>query len=77
MGDICKMNDLERFMRSSEGRAHMEKIRQMPAQFSEAELIQFHALKAAFDPACALNPGKGIPLLRNCQEYRSLNAADA
>ena len=29
MGDICKMNDLERFMRSPEGQVHMEEIRQM------------------------------------------------
>ena len=29
MGDICDMNDLERFARSSEGAAHLEEIRQM------------------------------------------------
>jgi len=29
MGDICDMNDLERFMRSTEGAAHLEEIRQM------------------------------------------------
>ena len=29
MGDICDMNDLERFMRSSEGQRHLEDIRQM------------------------------------------------
>jgi hypothetical protein len=29
MGDICDMNDLERFLRSSEGQAHLEEIRQM------------------------------------------------
>ena len=29
MGDICDMNDLERFQRSAEGQAHMEEIRQM------------------------------------------------
>jgi glycolate oxidase len=52
----------------------LEKIRQMPAQFSVEEIMQFHAIKAAFDPYCRLNPGKGIPLLRNCQEYRSLEA---
>ena len=51
----------------------IEKIRQMTVQFSEQELRQFHAIKAAFDPAGTLNPGKGIPVLKNCQEYRSLD----
>lgn len=27
MGDACNMNDLERFMRSPEGKAHLERIR--------------------------------------------------
>jgi glycolate oxidase len=53
----------------------IEKLRQMPAQFSATELLQFHAVKAAFDPAGRLNPGKGIPLLKQCQEYRALEAA--
>ena len=29
MGDICDMNDLERFARSPEGATHLEEIRQM------------------------------------------------
>jgi len=29
MGDICDMNDLERWLRSPEGQAHLEEIRQM------------------------------------------------
>ena len=29
MGSICDMNDLERFLRSPEGKAHLEEIRQM------------------------------------------------
>ena len=29
MGDICDMNDLERFQRSTEGQAHLEEIRAM------------------------------------------------
>ncbi len=52
----------------------LEKIRQMPAQFSDAEVSQFHSVKAAFDPPGLLNPGKGIPQLRYCQEYRSLRS---
>ncbi len=51
----------------------IEKIRQMGIQFAEPELRQFHAVKAAFDPYGNLNPGKGIPLLKNCQEYRSID----
>lgn len=53
----------------------MEKIRQMFTQFNDTELTQFHAIKAAFDPANQLNPGKGIPVLKNCQEYRSVGGA--
>lgn len=29
MGDLSNMNDLERFLRSSEGQAHLEEIRSM------------------------------------------------
>ena len=29
MGDICDMNDIERFFRSAEGNAHLDEIRQM------------------------------------------------
>lgn len=54
----------------------VEKIRQMPIQFSDLEIAQFHGVKAAFDPLATLNPGKGIPLLKNCQEYRSLRQID-
>jgi glycolate oxidase len=50
----------------------LEKMPQMPYQFSDAELAQFRRLKAAFDEADLLNPGKGIPTLKYCQEYRSL-----
>lgn len=53
----------------------LEKIHQMAAQFSDQEISQFHAIKAAFDPAATLNPGKGIPTLKRCQEYRSLRGA--
>ncbi|MDX1800465.1 MAG: FAD-linked oxidase C-terminal domain-containing protein [Marinobacter sp.] len=50
----------------------IEKIRQMAVQFRDEELAQFNALKAAFDPAGTLNPGKGVPTLRQCQEYRAI-----
>jgi len=50
----------------------VEKIRQMAVQFNDEELQQFHDVKNAFDPKGILNPGKGVPALKFCQEYRSL-----
>tara|TARA_R110000823_G_scaffold132777_7_gene261294 strand:- start:29120 stop:30580 length:1461 start_codon:yes stop_codon:yes gene_type:complete len=50
----------------------VEKLRKMPSQFSPAELAQFEEIKHAFDPRLNLNPGKGIPILKRCQEYRAL-----
>ena len=50
----------------------VEKIRQMAVQFDDRELAQFHSVKAAFDPKGILNPGKGVPTLKFCQEYRSI-----
>jgi glycolate oxidase len=49
-----------------------EKINQMAVQFSDAELAQFQRLKQAFDPDGLLNPGKAIPTLKRCQEYRAI-----
>jgi len=46
----------------------MEKINQMCVQFNSAELTQFHAIKAAFDPRGLLNPGKAVPTLHRCAE---------
>ena len=46
----------------------------MSVQFTPREIEQFHAVKAAFDPLGTLNPGKGIPVLKNCQEYRAIDA---
>jgi glycolate oxidase len=50
----------------------MEKIRQMPNQFGDPEVRQFHGIKQAFDSHGILNPGKGVPTLRQCQEYRAI-----
>jgi glycolate oxidase len=50
----------------------LEKLRQMPSQFTEPELLQLEEIKVAFDPGLSLNPGKGIPILKRCQEYRAL-----
>ena len=52
----------------------VEKIAHMRHQFSERELLQFEAIKFALDPGLTLNPGKGIPILKRCQEYRALPA---
>ena len=49
----------------------VEKLAQMPEQFSDAELAQLNAIKDALDPDGLLNPGKGVPTLKRCQEYRS------
>ena len=53
----------------------VEKIRQMAIQFNDQEIAQFHAIKSAFDAQGTLNPGKGIPVLKRCQEYRSIASA--
>jgi glycolate oxidase len=50
----------------------IEKINQMCTQFSAPELTQFHAIKAAFDPAGLLNPGKAVPTLHRCAEYGAM-----
>ncbi len=47
----------------------IEKINQMCSQFKRSELHQFFRVKAAFDPAGLLNPGKAIPTLNRCAEY--------
>ncbi len=51
----------------------IEKIEQMCHQFSSAELQQMHALKAAFDPAGLLNPGKAVPTLHRCAEFGAMH----
>jgi glycolate oxidase len=51
----------------------IEKIDQMCVQFRSAELTQFHAVKAAFDPSGLLNPGKAIPTLNRCAEFGAMH----
>ena len=51
----------------------MEKIDSMCEQFDPAELEQFHALKAAFDPEGRLNPGKAVPTLHRCAELGAMH----
>ena len=50
-----------------------EKIDQMCTQFQADELTQFHAIKAAFDPAGLLNPGKAVPTLHRCAELGAMH----
>jgi len=47
----------------------VEKLNSMCVQFSAEEREQMLQLKAAFDPAGTLNPGKQIPTLNRCAEY--------
>jgi glycolate oxidase len=51
----------------------IEKINTMCVQFATAELAQFHAVKAAFDPQGLLNPGKAIPSLHRCAELGAMH----
>ena len=51
----------------------VEKINQMCVQFRPAELEQFHAVKAAFDPDGLLNPGKAVPTLHRCAEFGAMH----
>jgi glycolate oxidase len=51
----------------------IEKINQMCVQFSPPELERFHDVKAAFDPAGLLNPGKAVPELHRCAEWGAMH----
>ena len=51
----------------------VEKLDPMCSQFDAAELTQFHALKAAFDPEGLLNPGKAVPTLHRCAEFGAMH----
>lgn len=54
----------------------VEKLKQMCVQFRTEELAVFHAVKAAFDPAGILNPGKGIPALKRCSELGGMHVRE-
>ncbi|MGW8390675.1 FAD-linked oxidase C-terminal domain-containing protein [Pseudoduganella sp. HUAS MS19] len=51
----------------------IEKIDSMCAQFSDAELAAFLAVKHAFDPLSLLNPNKAIPTLNRCAEFGKMH----
>ena len=51
----------------------IEKLKQMCVQFRENELAMFHVIKAVFDPAGLLNPGRAIPELKRCSEWGGMH----
>jgi glycolate oxidase len=51
----------------------VEKINSMCLQFGHDELLQFHAVRQAFDPDGLLNPGKAIPTLNRCAEFGAMH----
>ncbi len=53
----------------------VEKLDAMCGQFAADELDQFHRLKAAFDPAGLMNPGKAVPTLVRCAELGGMHVA--
>ena len=57
---------------SGEHGVGIEKLGMMSEQFSQEELNLLEDIKHAFDPGLRLNPGKGVPILKRCQEYRAL-----
>jgi glycolate oxidase len=73
-GDILELSVRVGGCLTGEHGVGVEKLRKMSSQFSAQELAQFEDIKHAFDPRLTLNPGKGIPILKRCQEYRALPA---
>ena len=51
----------------------IEKLKQMCVQFRGNELAMFHAVKAVFDPAGLLNPGRAVPELKRCSEWGGMH----
>ena len=51
----------------------VEKLDSLCVQFGAVELERFHGLKAAFDPAGILNPGKAVPTLARCAELGGMH----
>ena len=51
----------------------VEKLNSMCVQFTPEERAAFFGVKAAFDPAGTLNPGKVIPTLNRCAEYGKMH----
>ncbi len=76
-GDILKLSvDVGGTITGEHG-VGVEKINYMCYQFAENELLQFHALKQAFDPQGLLNPGKAVPTLHRCAEFGAMHVHTA
>lgn len=73
-GDILELSVRVGGCLTGEHGVGIEKLRKMPSQFSAQELELLEDIKYVFDPALNLNPGKGVPILKRCQEYRALPA---
>jgi glycolate oxidase len=73
-GDILELSVRVGGCITGEHGVGVEKLSRMSSQFTRQELLQFEDIKYAFDPALNLNPGKGVPILKRCQEYRALPA---
>jgi glycolate oxidase len=54
----------------------VEKLNGMCEQFKPLELSQFLGVKAAFDQAGLLNPGKALPTLHRCAEFGAMHVHD-
>ena len=52
----------------------LEKQAHMCAVFDEDDLDAMRRAREALDPDLRMNPGKGIPVLKRCQEYKALPA---
>ena len=72
-GDILKLCVARGGTVTGEHGVGVEKLDAMCAQFTDAELEQFHRLKEAFDPAGLMNPGKAIPTLARCSELGGMH----
>ncbi len=72
-GDILALSIAAGGTITGEHGVGVEKINYMCLQFSEHCLMQFHAVKAAFDEQGLLNPGKAVPTLHRCAEFGAMH----
>lgn len=72
-GDILKLSVEVGGTITGEHGVGVEKINYMCHQFTDKEILQFHALKQAFDQKGLLNPGKAVPTLHRCAEFGAMH----
>ena len=46
---------------------------EMAVEIAASELLQFHAVKHAFDEHELLNPGKAVPTLNRCADFGAMH----